>query len=258
MSTLRLEASSTKRVTRRRRLAGVALIVAAATVALPLDAFGATGDPAAIAFYRVAAARTDALPAYVLNQTGWVRASDSVRKNQVTWAWGFAQFKSRLKVYPAREHLVLVQHKGSTVWLEDTITPIDPTCRAAACKQYPIEIVVHQKVAYEGIILSGHSAACFKAEPLRKVPYTVGTPWWVAVGHFAPKLVRGTLTEITSTYVNEGQVVTETDLITTQTKLFAKSLMRAQLTSGRRAFSYRITDGRLAKVPASPRISICS
>ncbi len=246
------------RATHRRRLAAVALVVAASAVVLPLDAFGATGNPAAIALYRVAAARTDAQPAYVLNQTGWVRASDSVRKNQVTWAWGFAQFKSRLKVYPAREHLVLVQHAGSTVWLEDTITPIDPGCRTAACKQYPIEIVVHQRVAYEGIILSGHSAACFRAEPLRKVPYTVGSPWWVAVGHFAKKVVRGTLTEITSTYINEGQVVTERDWITTKTKLFAQSMMRAAATTGRRAFSYRITDGRLAKVPASPRISLCS
>jgi hypothetical protein len=246
------------RATHRRRLAAVALVVAASAVVLPLDAFGATGNPAAIALYRVAAARTDAQPAYVLNQTGWVRASDSVRKNQVTWAWGFAQFKSRLKVYPAREHLVLVQHAGSTVWLEDTITPIDPGCRTAACKQYPIEIVVHQRVAYEGIILSGHSAACFRAEPLRKVPYTVGSPWWVAVGHFAKKVVRGTLTEITSTYINEGQVVTERDWITTKTKLFSESMMRAAATGGRQAFSYRITDGRLAKVPASPRISLCS
>ncbi|HUD69134.1 MAG TPA: hypothetical protein VMQ40_02735 [Acidimicrobiales bacterium] len=257
---MRHPASSTSRRAPRCRLAGAVLFVAAAAiVAVPLDAygFGATGNPAAIAFYRVAAARTDALPAYVLNQTGWMRASDSVKKNQVTWAWGFAQFKSRLPVYPAREHIVLVQHAGSTVWLEDVITPIDARCHAVKCRQYPIEIVVHRAEAYEGIVLPT-GAKCFKREALRKVPYTVGTPFWVAVGDFAPKVVHGVLTEITSTYVNEGQHVSETDLITTRTKLFAVSEMHAAPAAGRRPFSYRITDGRLARVPRSPRITLCS
>ena len=255
-----LASSTSRRAGRRRSLAGAALLVAAAAiVAVPLDAYGygATGNPAAIAFYRVAAAKTDALPAYVLNQTGWMRASDSVQKNHVTWAWGFAQFHSRLVVFPAREHIVLVQHAGSTVWLEDVITPINARCHALACKQYPIEIVVHRTVAYEGIVLKG-GAKCFKKEALRKVPYTVGTPFWVAVGHFAPKVVHRALTEITSTYVNEGQHVRETDLITTTTKLFAVSEMHAAAAPARRAFSYRITDGRLAKVPRSPRITLCS
>ena len=187
---------SRRRATRHRRMAGVALLVAAvAATALPLDAYGygATGNAAAIAFWRVA------------------------------WAWGFAQFKSRLKVYPARERIVLVQHAGSTVWLEDFITPVDSSCHAGACKQYPIEIVVRRTVAFAGIVLSGGGAKCYKRESLAKVPYLVGAPFWVAAGHYAPKVVRGALTEITSTYSNESQRVTETDLITTKTKLFAAS-----------------------------------
>jgi hypothetical protein len=251
---------SRRRATRHRRMAGVALLVAAvAATALPLDAYGygATGNAAAIAFWRVAAARTNALPAYVLHQTGWMRASDSVAKDQVTWAWGFAQFKSRLKVYPARERIVLVQHAGSTVWLEDFITPVDSSCHAGACKQYPIEIVVRRTVAFAGIVLSGGGAKCYKRESLAKVPYLVGAPFWVAAGHYAPKVVRGALTEITSTYSNESQRVTETDLITTKTKLFAASELHAAATTGRRAFSYRITDARLAKVPKSPSITLC-
>ena len=256
---MRWQPASTAPRGRRRRLWGIALIVAAlSALALPLDAFGfgATGNPAAIAFYRGAAAKTDALPAYALDQVGWVRAKDSVKKDQVSWAWGFAQFTSN--DYPAKEHIVLVQHGGSTQWLEDIITPLDRGCHVAACKQYPIEIIVHRAEAYEGIVVSGSSARCFKREPLRKVPYTVGNPWWVAVGHFAPKVIRGALTQITSAYVNEGQHVTETDLIATKTRLFARSQMYAAATTGRRAFSYRLTDVQLARAPRAPSISICS
>lgn len=245
---------------RHRRLAPVAMLVAlASAMAFPSAAFGydATGNAAAIAFFRVAAARTDALAAYVLNQNGWMRASDSVPKDQVAWAWGFAQFKSRIRIYPARERIVVVQHKGSTSWLQDTVTPIDTACKKPACRQYPIEIVVFRSEAFEGIVLSGASAKCFKREARNKVPYTVGAPWWTVVGHFSPEVVRGALTQITSTYGNEGQLVTETDLIATKTHLFAQSHMHASPATGRRAFNYRIADGRLARVPRAPSITLC-
>jgi hypothetical protein len=241
-------------------MAVVALLVASvAATALPLDAYGygATGNKAAIAFWRVTAARTNALPDYVLTQTGWMRASDSVRKKRVTWTWGFAQFKSRLPVYPARERIVLVQHAGKTEWLEDEITPHDSACHKTACRQYPIELVVRENAAFEGLVLSGSSAECFAKVSLAKVPYLVGSPFWVAAGHYAPKVVRGALTEITSTYGNETQRVTETDLIPTRTKLFASSELHAAAAAGRRAFSYRIVDSRLARAPRAPSITLC-
>ena len=241
-------------------MAGVALLVAVTTASIPVDAYGygATGNPAAIAFWRVTAARTNALPDYVLTQTGWMRASDSVKKKQVTWTWGFAQFKSRtLRVYPARERIVLVQRAGKTIWLEDIVTPIDTSCHIAQCKQYPIELVVRPNAAFDGLVLSGSSAECFAKVSLAKVPYFVGSPFWVPAGHYAPKVVRGAVTEITSTYENEGQHVTETDLIPTRTKLFASSELHAAAATGRRAFYYRIVDSRLAKAPRAPSITLC-
>jgi hypothetical protein len=236
------------------------LVALATTVAFPLDAFGfgATGNAAAIRFFRVAATTTNALPAYVLVQNGWMRASDSVAKDQVAWAWGFAQFDSRIRIYPARERIVLVQHGGTPVWLEDLITPLDPGCHQAACRQYPIEIVVHRTQAYEGIVLSGGHAKCFKKEALDKVPYTVTAPFWVAVGRFSKLVARGSLTQVTSTYGNEGQQVTETDLIATRTHVFAHSHMSAAAAAGRRAFVYWIAHGRLATVPKAPAITLCS
>ena len=118
---------------------------------------------------------------------------------------------------------MLVQHRGTTSWLVDTITPVDRSCKVASCKQFPIEIVVFRSEAFEGIVLSGASAECFRREALSKVPYTVGAPFWQVVGHFAPKAVLGSLTKITSTYGNEGQRVTETDFIVTKSHLFVQS-----------------------------------
>jgi hypothetical protein len=244
---------------RARRVSTLVVAIAVGVLAAPSAALGASvsGNKAAIAFYRASAATMNALPAYVQIQTGWVRIHDKAGKNDVAhWAWGNAQFEKGF--YATQEHIELDQHKGSVVWLRDTLDPIVSGCHKRGCDgQWPLQFVVERNEAFWGLVFTGQNAECFKKVSLNDVPYTVGVPWWGALGAFSPALVRGSLTEITSKYGDDGQVVTETDLITTSTKRFAQSAMRAAAGHGYPAFTFRSTY-RITGAPTLPRISLCS
>jgi len=237
---------------------GIAVLgtLAVLALAVPAAAAGPTGDPQAIALFREAARATNALPAYVITQSGYVRIDDSLGpRRRVHWAWGWAQAQPGYRA--ATERLVVVQRGGRTAWLEDTITPTAASCRDD-CGVVPIELVITHSAAYDGLVSSGTSASCFERVSVLRVPYPAGGPWWTAVGTLARPVRAGTLTSITSQFPTGPQLVRETDWVRTATNLFARSTVAVAAGGGRPAFAYRSTDTPLAHVPRFPSITLCS
>jgi hypothetical protein len=172
----------------------------AAGLALPGDALGAgaTGNAKAIAYYRVAVAKTNRLRSYEIFQTGYVRIFSAVGKSDESrWVWGYGQFVAGY--YASNEKIKLVQAGGKVSWLEDTLMPIVPACHTTLCNAvYPIQFYITKTAAYEGIITKGPNASCFTRWSFADVPYRAGSGWWGTFGYFYPMTTVGGLTRITS------------------------------------------------------------
>jgi hypothetical protein len=234
-------------------VAGTTIAVATATAL----AAGPTGDPAAIALFRRAVAVTNALPAYVQTQSGYVRIQDSLGPRKFAhWAWGWDQFKPGY--HPATERIVIDQRHGRTVWIEDTLTAAPKGCGAPSCRQAaPIEFVITPTHAYYGLISSGSSPPCFNPWPRRHVPYAAGSPWWTTAGSFAAPVPDGALTELRSKLSIDGRVVTEHDWVSRSSHVFERSALRLAAGAGLPSFTYRNTDARLTSAPHLPALTLC-
>jgi hypothetical protein len=241
-----------------RAAVGVAACALVATPASGALAAGPTGDPGAIALYRSAVTATNALPAYVQTQTGYVRIQDSLGpKKFANWAWGWDQFQKGY--HPAAEHLVIAQRHGRTLWIVDTMTSAAKGCHSPSCREaIPIMLVITRTHAYYGLISSGSLPTCFNPRPLAHVPYSVGTPWWVTAGKFSKPVPDGALTEVTSRFTVGGQAVTEADWITNASHLFTRSSLHLAAGDGHPAFAYRNADTRLTTAPHFPKLQLCS
>ena len=238
--------------------AASALVAIALAALLPSVASGATGDPAAIALFRTAAHTTNALPSYVIAQTGYVRIHDSLgRTRSAHWAWGWDQF--RRGFHEARERIVLVQHGGSTEWIEDLMTPVARSCSAATCGGlFPIELLITPTRAFDGIVSSGSTATCFEPVARSRVPYVAGVPWWSVVGDLSAARVVGASTQVTARFVAGAQHVAEADWIRTASRRFTRSSVHVAAGGGRPAFSYASTDTPLRSLPRAPKLTLCS
>jgi hypothetical protein len=245
----------------RRRASHGALGVLAATVALSLGATvalaGVSGNRQSLALYRAAVRATNALPAYVQVQTGYIHIEDSLGPTQYAhWAWGWDQFQPGF--HPATERITIVQHAGKVAWIEDTLTSATKNCHSPSCRfALPIEFLITSTRAYYGIISSGSVAPCFHPETTAHVPYSAGVAWWTTVGDYAPAHPNGATIEISSTYRSGGQRVNESDWITA-TRLFDRSLFQIDKGHGHPGFSFRNTDTPLAAAPHFPRVTLCS
>jgi hypothetical protein len=250
-------------VTARHRTlrTGAAAVGAAVVLALgagvALAAGGVTGNAASIALYRAAAKSTNSMAAYVQRQSGYVQISDSLGpKKYAHWAWGWDQFQKGY--HPATERITLVQHDGRVAWIEDVMSASTKNCHAPSCRDaLPIELLITATHAYSGIISSGSTAACFNADAVSHVPYSAGVPWWIVYGDYRPAHRHGSLTEVTSTYKNGGQALTESDWITTSTKRFTKSVFRIAKGHGHPGYTFRNADAALGAAPKFPTFSLC-
>ncbi len=247
----------------RRPAVRAALGALAATLAgslgatVALAAGGASGDPASLALYRAAAHVTNALPAYVQRQTGYVQISDSLGPTRyVHWAWGWDQFQPGY--HPATERILIVQHAGKVAWIEDTLSASTKGCHSPSCrKALPIELLITPTHDYDGLISSGTTASCFVAVSPNHIPYSAGVAWWTVAGAYRPAEQHGPLTEITSTYRSGGQELTESDWITTATRQFDKSVFTIAKGHGHPGYTFRNADTALAAAPRFPRFSLC-
>jgi hypothetical protein len=248
-------------VSTTRRAAAIAAVLAVAisgpAFAATVRTTGPTGSPASIALFRTASRSTNALPAYVIAQSGYVRVRDSLGPvRTIHWAWGWAQFQHGYR--PATERLTLVQRGGTVRWLEDLLTPAACPTTSRCPHMVPIELLVTTKAAFEGLVSSGSAASCFERVALAKAPYPAGGAWWAPFGRLSPPALLGALTEITSRFTSGPQPVTESDWLRTTAPRFTKSVVRVAAGGGRRAFSYHSTDTKLAKAPRFPALTICS
>lgn len=219
-----------------------------------------SGSAAAIALYKAAARATNDLPAYVIDQRGYVRIHTSIGKHRaMEWAWGQDQFQKG--EVATTERLVLVQNHGVVAWIEDTLTP-DVKCdsETSCASKLPLQFVITKTRAFVGIISSKSSAtaSCFTREPLDDVPYAAGTSWWWADGAYQPIAHDGHLSVVTSSYPNAGQVETEKDWIADPTMLFVHSLFVVAASRGHRAFNFSASYTKLSGRPAAPHLSLCS
>jgi hypothetical protein len=240
----------------RTRGALVAAVLLAVVVGSPALAAAPTGSPTSIALFRAAARSTNALPASVIAQSGYVRVRDSLGPvRTIHWAWGWAQAVPGYR--PATEHLVLVQRHGKVQWLEDTLTPA--ACSSSRCPHMvPIELLVTPTTAFEGLVSSGTAASCFQRVGLTHVPYPAGGAWWAPVGTLSPPDLEGSLTEITSRFSSGPQPVTESDWVRTTSHRFSRSVVRVAAGGGRPSFGYHSTDSALPHAPRFPRLTLCS
>ena len=241
-------------------LGACALAIALSTTAAVAEpAAGPTGSRAGIALFRAAAHATNALPAYIQSQSGYVRISDSLGpKRTAHWAWGWDQFQPGY--YPAIERIVIAQRHGRTVWIDDVLTASTKGCHSPRCRQaVPIQLVITRTQAFYGLISSGSTASCFVREPLRHVPYAAGGAWWSTLaGHYdAPTPSRSSL-EVTSQFTIGGQAVVESDWVARSSHLFDKSVLHIARGRAHPAFSYSNSDARLARAPHLPPLTLCS
>lgn len=236
--------------------AGAALAVGA-SAALAAGQSGVSGDPATVALYRSAVHTTNALPAYIQRQSGYVEISDSLGpKRVVHWAWGWDQFQKGF--YPATERILLVQHHGRVAWIEDVLSASSKNCHSPSCrKALPIELLLTPTKDFDGLISSGSVASCFVQVSPQHVPYAAGVPWWTTAGDYEPAQQHGALTEVTSTYHSGGQALTESDWITTSTRRFDKSVFTIAKGHGHPGYGFRNADDPLARAPRFPKFSLC-
>ncbi len=244
----------------RLRAAAAALAVSAVVGSGPAGASGGsvvTGDPHAIAFYRAAANATNALPSYMIVQTGYVRLAEHPGAAiPLSYAWGSAQWQRGY--LPAKERLVLVQARGRTVWILDTLFPAHVACHRSCVRAYPLQLFITRGGAFAGLVLRGSTAACFQHEALSRVPYGVGTRWWFAEGRFSPLTTAGGLTTVTSRWPDAGQHAVEVDAASTTTHLFVHSTLRVAPVGRVHGFTFHQSDTRLTRVPRPPKVKVCA
>ena len=170
---------------------GAALAVGA-SAALAAGQSGVSGDPATVALYRSAVHTTNALPAYIQRQSGYVEISDSLGpKRVVHWAWGWDQFQKGF--HPATERILLVQHHGRVAWIEDVLSASSKNCHSPSCrKALPIELLLTPDHGLRRAHLVGERRVVLRpgVRP-QHVPYAAGFPWWTTAGDYEPAQQQG-------------------------------------------------------------------
>lgn len=237
----------------------MAMLMATATAALGA---GATGDGAAIRYFRDVAANTNAQPAMQVVQSGYMTESGHVGSpRSFSYRWGFGGVP-RGSVR-STETLTFAQHGGRVAWVTDVLTATAPGCHApTGCTQLtPIELFVTRVAAFAGLEDGpGGTVACFVREPFRNVPYRAGGRWWTAIGDFRPLAVRGNQVLVTVTYAwSDGQHVVERDSVDRSSSLFTASSFRVgKGTAVRDApFSFAQRDAALPYAPPAPKVTLC-
>jgi hypothetical protein len=238
-------------------LVALAALLATVLPAAATSSAGATGNPQAIALYRAAANKTNSLRAYVILQTGYVRFDDAVGSpSELSWAWGSDQWQPGY--FRASERMVLVQTKGRTDWILDTLTPLRGHCDGTCRHVFPIEMFITRGGAFAGLALSGSRAPCYKHEALSRVPYGVGTRWWSAYGRFAPLVRAGAQATITARYPDGTQQRTEVDTVGIVSHLFEHASFRDTPAGKLRGYTFHQEIRVLARAPSVPELDICS
>lgn len=236
------------------------IVVALATFAVLVPsalawASAPTGNAKAIAFARVVAQRTNALPGVRIIQNGYVTMSSDRANSTVSWTFGAGA--PGAGSYRAREAITIAQSHGSVVWLSDTLGPQGSCPPSTWCPL--VQLLVTRHGSFAGMERSG-AVACFHRISANQLPYRAGAAEWTVVGHYVGLVVHGARSIVTSTSTwSDGQRVTEIDVDATRSQIVRSATY--QVAHGayayEPAFTFTEVLSALAHAPAAPKVSLC-
>jgi hypothetical protein len=249
----------------------VVVVLGVAAVLVPSGAGASkppwSGNPAAIAYYRQAVAKTNALPALqdVYHRYYWLYDDASVTgaKGAFDLAWGYPKRPASYYVAATGTDLVRMV-KGKSSWYTLTVAP---SCGGGICvsSAEPLEILVTKGGDFWGYVRSGTQAACWNHATGNSAwinkDYKSGSAWWSTTGYYRPIVHQGNQVLITSIYPNSDKAtITETDSINATTKLFTGSKYKVSASPNHAypAHSYSITETDPKAAPHAPKVHLCS
>ncbi len=142
-----------------RRFIGAALAVALIGLQSSPAAASSTvsGNPAAIALYRMVVAATQHQGGVDEVQTGLVVMKDSLGKvSSVSWAIGSGKLPAGY--VPATEHLTVANSGGKIIWASDSLTPV---CGTGLCADVPYQVVLNGSGLFGHFASSAASGTCW-------------------------------------------------------------------------------------------------
>ena len=137
-----------------------------------------------------------------------------------------------------------------------------PRCGAAlGCATEPVEIVETKRGSYWRFAVSGPQFNCFSKLSGEGLSFPTGSSWISVGGDYRPLVVRGTTVTSRFSYLwSSHQTASETDTVSTTTKLIRSYRVRVSKGQGRNqpAFSFGATYTNLATAPKQPKITLCT
>lgn len=240
------------------RLKAAAVVVAVLSVGLMPVAAAATvsksvtGDPAAIAFYRLVVKATSGERRTLDVATGFTQLEET--QTAVSWRFGEAKLPGYVK---ATDHVVISAAHRKVVWLTDLLVP--DNCTPTANRRCDdVKVVLDHSGVFFHLMAKG-SSACYVSAQGSIFGYTkVGVASGYSLyGRFLPLKQVGGNVDVTSIYPYGHQQATEVDTVSPKTHLPSVTVVHVA-GGGLPKFAYRdVLHWSMA--PATlPTFSVCS
>ncbi|HQU26036.1 MAG TPA: hypothetical protein PLS29_03285 [Acidimicrobiales bacterium] len=215
----------------------------------------ATGNAAAIAFYRKVAAATDAEASthYTYSAAQTLVRVKNLGAGNLSWLMADPP---KAGYRPAHGAVWLVASQGRTTYVTETVLPTSPAEGFA-----PFELVLTPR----GEVMM--AAPTTPSAPQRCVSRTSGTPYvgldtatgkpigYTVVGRFSALRRVGDTVYVTSTYSWGPQTAIEVDTVSATTYLPSRSVYRVLAHHGIPGFTFALDDITWGTTPPSPPVS---
>jgi hypothetical protein len=229
----------------------------------------ATGDPASIAYYRTAVAKTNAVPEIrdVYSGYYWVydhaKAKGGGPTSAFLLSWGFASRPDPSEVRATGTYSVRMAG-GKSAWYTLLIRPKCASGSACATSMEPLEIFATKAADYWGYVTTGSQPRCWNLATGSSAwifsDFRPGRPWWETYGRFLPKAKSGADVKITSIYPDpDGAISTETDTINAATRLFVESVVHVSKSTKPvyAPYGLKIAETQPKTPSKAPKVSYC-
>jgi hypothetical protein len=252
---------------RKSLLVPIAVALSIVVCALPAAGVGArswSGNAAAIAYYRVSVARTNALPVLHDVEHGYYFLWDAGgTKGNFLLSWGLAKPSESYQQHVDGTYVVRMS-QGKSVW--ETLEFTVPCTSGSVCASSitPLTFLVKKGAAYWGYDNSSNVVGCWNKATDTSAwiakDFRVGSAWWYTYGDYRPMVKHGNVVVITETYpASYGATTTETDSINATTHLFKGSVLRISKskTGSHPAYNYTVTETDPKAIPKEPTVHVC-
>jgi hypothetical protein len=241
-------------IARRAGILLAGLAVAAVLVGSAWALAPATGNRAAIAFYRAAAARNNSVAIQRFLRRGYMSFYALVGRTS-SFGYLYARGTVPRGYVRATEHLTYAQRRGRVVWASDVLTP--PACHSF-CVQFPLELVADAHGRFARFLKAGAVSHCWVTlRPGSTLPFAPGGANFATFGRFLPLLRRGQTVIARSVYRwSQTQTARESDRFAAASKLWEGTVVHVSRGRGKGqpAFTFTDTDVRnLSRYQGPPR-----